>query len=286
MAERVQRYTEAERAGQRANSRERNAGAKYGASYASQGLKPIAEQGKSFLAKQEVKAKYGAFASPQWDYKVENGVVYQRPLANQSGRIAAQGGTSPQWEQAPSYVQKSYSNPQRQQFFAQHAQDFAGRPGGGQDAWLYQKYMNRLKTDPTTGFKVNQSGELYDPNVMFGANANYGGGAVGAAGIPGFDYGSRGAGPQGGQGWMQPQGGGFGGYYNGGGYYGQPIPGYAMPGTLGQMYGYQPRQQGPTSPLNYRTMQQQGGSSFGSYPPAQPYSPFQAYQPGYSSGSY
>ena len=291
MPERVQRYSEAERAGQAANRRAAAGKAKYGGSYEQQGYRPVKEGGMAFLKRQELKTKYGAFANPTWAYEDRGGQLYRRPLAGQSGRIAEQGGTA-QWEPVPDYVQRSYANPARRQFFENNP-DLANRPGGGQDAWLHQKYLNQLQTDPATGMKVNRQGELYDANALNMYRPGYTGGAIGQAGqMPGGrpnigGYGQSGPFLPGGN-----MGGGFGGYGQMGGYipgYAMPFgaPSYGMPQYGGQNLG-QMAQPPSINSLSYRTLQQNGGSTFGTYPPAsQPYSnPFQAYQPGYLSGNF
>lgn len=277
MPERVQRYSEAERAGQAANRRAATAGAKYGHSYANQGYRPVTDQGKHFLYEQGLKQKYGAFANSTWQYEDRGGQLYRKPFANQSGRIAEQGGTA-QWEPVPDYVQRAYQNPQRRAWNAAHP-DAAARPGGGRDQFLFDRYTSGLQTDPATGLKVNAQGELYDPR-MFG-QAGYTGGAIGQAGQMPGGFGRPQPGPAGPYGGINPGGmysGGFGGYGQMGGY----IPGYAMPfgmqnygmpqyggQNLGQMAGNSP---------TYRTFQQ--GATAGTY------NPFQAYQPGYASGNF
>jgi hypothetical protein len=271
MPERVQRYSEAERAGQAANRRAATGKAKYGGSFEQQGYRPAKEQGMAFLNREALKAKYGAFANPTWSYEDRGGQLYRKPLANQSGRIAEQGGTA-QWEAVPDYVQRSYANPARRQFFEGHP-ELADRPGGGQDAWLHQKYLNGLQTDPATGMKMNRQGELYDANALNMYRPGYTGGAIGQAGMTlGSMGGAPGYGMPGGN-MMQPNLGGLGSF--------RPIPGYSVPGQ--QAGGYQTPN---INSMSYAT-QQGGGSTFGSYPMSQPYSnPFAAYQPGYLSGNY
>ena len=297
MPERTQRYSEAERAEQAATRRDRAGRASYGGTYAQQGVRPVKEQGMAFLKRQELKAKYGAFANPTWDYEDRGGQLYRKPKAGQSGRIAEQGGSA-QWEPVPDYVQRSYSNPQRRAFFEQNPQ-FANQPGGGQDYWLYAKRMANMKTDPATGMKVNRFGELYDPNAM--GQQGYTGGSIGQQGM-GIDPSYRGGMQPGGM--QQPPfmggpqgpmtGGGFmggpQGFAPGGNFPGQPnyapnspwlrspgfqapgyIPGYALPGPGS------PRQPPMAPPGShqprYNTLQPQGQA---------PMNPFQNYQPRYN----
>lgn len=227
MPEREQRYSEAERAGARANARARTAGAKYGQSYANQGLRPVKEQGKHFLYEQGLKQRYGAFANSTWQYEDRGGQLYRKPFANQSGRIAEQGGSA-QWEPVPDYVQRAYENPQRRAWNAAHP-DAASRPGGGRDQFLFDRYTSGLQIDPATGLRVNRAGELYDPR-LFGQQG-YTGGAIGQQGM-GLDArfypNAQQSGPQGPMfpaPGMPQTGGGFMAPGSPQGY----IPGYAMP---------------------------------------------------------
>lgn len=220
MPERTQRYSQAERAGQAANRREAAKRAKYGTSYEQQGYRPFKEQGAAFLKRQELKAQFGAFANPTWDYEVRGGQVYRRPKPGQVGRIAEQGGTGPQWELAPDYVQRSYSNPRRQAFFAQNP-ELASRPGGGQDAWLYQRFVGGLQRDPATGLPTNRQGEAYLPTWQ----------EAWAQGGRGGQY----VGPQPPQAPISPFAPAPGAPQTGGGFMAPPqgyIPGYAMPWSM------------------------------------------------------
>lgn len=235
--ERTQRYSEAERASQRENRRRMAAGAKYGASFASQGYRPLPDQGKHALYANELQQRYGAFANPTWQYEERGGVLYRKPFANQTGRIAAQGGTA-QWEAAPDYVQRAYQNPERRAWNAAHP-DAASRPGGGRDQFLFDRFTSRLPIDPETGLRMNQAGELYDPN-MFG-RPGYTGGAIGQAGqVPTLGNLGGMGGRQTGGGFMFPGGMGNQGFQTGGGFgYMNPYAQPQMDYSLGQMGGFQ-----------------------------------------------
>ena len=177
--ERRQRYSAATRAEQAATRRDRTARSSFGATYEQQGIRPQKEQGQAFLKRQELKARYGAFANPTWQYEDRGGQLYRKPLPRQSGRIAEQGGTA-QWEPVPDYVQRSYANPRRRAFFEQHP-EYANQPGGGQDYWSYAKRLGNMQIDPATGLRVNRFGELYDPSLM--GQPGYTGGAIGQQGM-------------------------------------------------------------------------------------------------------
>ena len=79
--ERTQRWTEAQRAEQRANARKATAGAKYGTSFYEQGYRPEKDQGLHFLRLQQMKQEYGAHVPWTWDFQVRNGEFYVKPMA-------------------------------------------------------------------------------------------------------------------------------------------------------------------------------------------------------------
>lgn len=155
--ERQQRYTEEKRAEFRERARRRQAGAKWGYSYGSQDLAPEEGMGRAFLAQQNLKKHFGAFADPTVEYEVRDGVLYQRPRPNQKGRIAAQAAKGldvskgPAWERAPDFVQQAFQNPERRAFFERN-------PEAGFDAWLAYKNLTQMKRsgrvtlDPATGY--------------------------------------------------------------------------------------------------------------------------------------
>ena len=197
--ERQQRFTAGQRAEQAGLRRQRTGAAKYGQSFLGQGLRPVKEQGQAFLARSAAKQATGAGTPVSWDYIVRDGKFWVRPMPKQTGRInefKARGLDPSQYAPADqvmsagqaAFMQRGLDNPQRRAFNAAHP-ELAGTPGGGRDAFLHQRFLDNLKTDPGTGFRVNRQGELYDPSNQVLTNPGFRGGAVGQQGV-GIDFAS------------------------------------------------------------------------------------------------
>lgn len=111
MGDRVQRWTEAQRAQQRQNAQDYFAQRRYG--YGPGDYKDLPGQGQQMFNLDRLRGQYGAFADPTWQYQVRDGQLYQKAMANQTGRIAAGGGD---WQLAPDYAQRGFQRAQAQPF--------------------------------------------------------------------------------------------------------------------------------------------------------------------------
>lgn len=246
----------------KANRRRAAAGAKYGTSYEQQGYRPEKEAGASYLKLQELKAKEGPFAEflANWDVEWRAGEPYLRPRANQTGRIEHWGQDPSEYKHASEVLTPGHwaafqrtrstsAKGQARRNFIESVPGLAERPGGGMDAWTYQRYLRGLQTDPATGYKVNQAGELYDPNALLPGGSGRGQVNM-SAGYQGAPFGS------------QP----FGQYPGYASPFGQPYSG--IPGYANYAFGGGNQQYQVNAP-RYSTLQQQGGSTFGYHSPYQ-----------------
>ncbi|MCI0526170.1 MAG: hypothetical protein L0Y56_01770, partial [Nitrospira sp.] len=180
--ERKQRYTKEQRRGFGYAS----GPASWGASYESQGLRPEKEKGMAFLNKQKAKVRGGPFNPLSWQQQGWGSNLMLRAFPGQGGRINEGGG---EWRPASEVLSPDHwaaylrtteggKGQARQAFFDAHP-ELADRPGGGMDAWQYQKRLNNMKTDPVTGWKINRHGELYNPDAMSIYTPGYTGGSIG-----------------------------------------------------------------------------------------------------------
>lgn len=205
MTDRVQRWTEAQRAQQRANTRDYFAQRRFG--YGPGGYQDKPGEGQQMFNLDRLRGQYGAFADPTVQYQERGGVLYQKAQPNQTGRIAAGGG---EWQPAPDYVQRGYQRAQSQPFeygsqraAANHLSGLQRNGGYVQVApgvWANPNHLSDAYNGQGTNvgvFGMHKGFTPNDPSAQAAYGSGYAGGNMsgfggaplgappGAAGVPG-----------------------------------------------------------------------------------------------------